>query len=238
MSDILNHKALEEAITKTVAEKLSSEAMMKQIEETLEKTVNSAVESALRSFSDVGKEIEKAVKESFQVEDFNLPRYNENVVRIVQGLVAKQTNEMHKHLETQLAEILEPVPEEIKLSEILATFIKEHMDYIDHTGYEHEISFHIEENDRYGWTEVYFDMNSDVSPRDCDVNLTISRNEHSAGTVIGGCGRYLGKFNRQEPCFFGSHAGFDRLLLGMYSAGTKVIIDEDDCDPIITYDHD
>ncbi|WP_198364066.1 hypothetical protein [Burkholderia ubonensis] len=81
----------------------------------------------LRSDSDFGKQLSEHVKKAVQVDFSNLgiPGYNDLILKIILQRVDASLNEqIEKHVTSQLDELLAPAPEEIKLSELVADFIK------------------------------------------------------------------------------------------------------------------
>ena len=210
MTDFLNQPALEEAI-------------QEKIDATLEKTVAEAVRDALHEYSDIGKSIKSAVKEAFVVEDFDLPKYNENIKRIVRDLVAKQTNDAAAQLEETLAEIIEPLPAEIKLSEIIKRFVEE--EGINEDGYG-EMTLIVEDDHKYGWHEIYWDSDANEDKRSCKYRMTVNKD----GAILSGSAGFRGDFDKKQPYFFGRAHGVEQLMISLYCNGTKVIVDEDDCE--------
>ncbi|KZL25653.1 hypothetical protein [Pseudovibrio sp. Ad37] len=226
MTGILNHDALEEAIKKTIAEKLSSQTMMKIIEETLDKTVKDAIESALRSYSEAGKAITAAVESALKVDsDLGLPSYNETILRLLRPMVEKHVNKTGQDkLKEEMENLFASAPDEIRLSKLIEEFKEGELHKEEwESG---EISLHVEESD-YGYTHIHFDKEENQDKYRCDYQIDIDKD----GKVYAAqAGRYQGKLDKETPILFGRGYGFQKLLLNLYANGSKLIIDEDHCE--------
>jgi hypothetical protein len=225
MSDILNHSALEAAIKTLVAEKLSSAAMMEQISAALDKAVASAINDALRPYSATGKVISQAIEQSLQVDaDLGIPAYNETVKRIVRAKVDEHVNSSGRDmLQAELDEMFDTAPAELKLSELIKKF-KETDLYKD--DWENgEISLHVEQSSG-GYRFIYWDEACDTPKHRCTYNLHIDKE----GKVFSGKLGYGTDVKKATPLFFGAKHGFSKYLLNLWACGTRLIVDEDDCD--------
>ncbi|WP_310620908.1 hypothetical protein [Flexibacterium corallicola] len=226
MTDFLNHNALEHAIKTTVAEKLSSEAMMTKIESELDKTVSSAIHAALRPYSDTGKAITKAVEQALQVDgELGLPSYNETILRILRPLVQEHVDRIGQDkIKEEMEGLFARAPEEIKLSKLVEEFKETELHKEEWEN--GEITLIVEEwhPDHF---HIYLDTIEGTEKRRCNYRIDVRSNGEVSGAELD----YKGKLNKDTPVYFGKGHGFKKLLMNLYACGSKLIIDEDECDP-------
>lgn len=207
-------------INKAVAEIMTPDFVNSQIDTRVQKLVVEAVDGALRSYSDIGKQIEEAVKASLQVNDLNLPSYG----LLVTGMIEKKVKEhagalIDARLAEDIRELLSIAPAEIKLSEIAEDMIRSHR---EDGEYGEVITVIVERND-YGTTWLYLDEEQHYSDRDkyqCRHSLLLSKD----GTISSA---RIDKRDLKDTQNIGRGYGLPDKIRAYYAAGTKIILDED-----------
>ncbi|WP_174908042.1 hypothetical protein [Burkholderia diffusa] len=216
-------KDLEQVVASAFSNIVSAGAIEKAIEEKLTKTITSIIDSELQSYSDFGKQLSEHVKKAVQV-DFSklgIPGYNDLILKIIRQRVDANLNEqIGKHVTSQLDELLAPAPEEVKLSELVADFIKFQADRQSYS-----CSCDLPERITLGvsiegsFTHVYLDKEHGSDRYECPWRI-----DTMDGRV------YSVKINEIDPkkaLFIGPIYGFERKLFQLYAAGTKLVIDSD-----------
>lgn len=119
---------MQQAVNAAFANVIASGAIEKAIQERVTKTINDLINDQISAHSDFGRQRRDHVKAALQV-DFShlgLPGNNDFLLKIIRGQVEAQLNSsVGKHVETQMAQLLAPAPAQIKLSELVAQFIKD-----------------------------------------------------------------------------------------------------------------
>lgn len=205
-----------------VIEKINQMMETGEIDAIVSKQVTDMLHSALRSvFSNhkgVGADIEQLITDSLKVKISNISveQYTSLIAKIIETRVNSNLLDLSKEtVEKSLNDILERAPERIKLSELVNKF-KEANCY---DGDEGEISLEIKEKDSY--CEVIINKSEDEKYD--QVSFCVNKD----GTVFILRTGYLGK----EPGFFAKeNYGFDKVIMDIYCRGTKIDLDEDDCD--------
>lgn len=222
----INEEALAETIQKTIADKLSSDAITAQIEKTLEKTVAEAINDALKSWSDTGKAIKTAIEEAIQIDSqIGLPSYNETVKRIVKEMVEQHVAKIGaEQLQKDIDEMFEPAPAEIKVSELLEKFAEGTSEFQDEGGVELVI-FH--EESEYGYHHFAFDVKESYRTQDswhhCNYQLHWNKEMEIYSLKVDG-----GKdITKGRPFMLGREYNFDRMMINLYANKTKIVMDED-----------
>ncbi|MFS8180859.1 hypothetical protein ACMG4P_04775 [Pseudovibrio denitrificans] len=227
MTSILNHEAMETAIKATVAEKLSSQAMMQVIEEALDKTIKSAIEDALRSYSDTGKAIRQAIEDALKIDtNLGLPSYNETLLRMLRPMVEEHVNKVgHEKLKEEMEAIFQQAPEEIKLSELIEQFKENELRKEEwESG---SITLIVDEAS-YGYKHIHIDPEPDRRKYGCEYKIDVDKDGKVYSAQIG---HHDGALDKNTPILFGRGHGFKKLILNLYANGSKLIIDEDYCEP-------
>lgn len=206
-------------INKAVAEVMTPEFVKTQVATRVEKLVVEAVDDALRSYSDIGKQIEAAVKASLQVNDLNLPSYG----LLVTGMIEKQVKDhagalIDARLAEDIRELLSIAPAEIKLSEIAKDMIEGRHD----DGYGEVITVMVHHNE-YGSTWLYLDEEEHRTERDkysCRHSLLLNED----GTISSAT---IDKRDLKNTQHIGRCWSLGNKIRAYYAAGTRIILDED-----------
>ncbi len=228
MTNQLDLNAIADLTKGVLAEKLSPDNLKQKIETVLDETVNKAVSNALKTFSPAGKTISEAIEKALQVDpDFGIPSYNETLKRMIVPILEQRLDAIGQGtIKEEIEQILERAPEEIKLSELVEKFKESALGYKEEweSG---EITLIVEESDELdGYFNIYLDDEENTRQHSC--SFVIRTKEQ--GRVWSGKAGYSGEFDKRMPVLFGREHGFSKLLFNLYACGTRIIIDEDDCD--------
>lgn len=204
-------------INKAVAETMTPEFVKTQVATRVEKLVVEAVDGALRSYSDIGKQIEAAVKASLHVNDLNLPSYGLLVTGMIEQKVKDHAGALiDARLAEDIRELLNIAPVEIKLSEIAKDMIKDH-----HDDDGDVITVIVERND-YGTAWLYLDEEEHRPDRDkysCRHSLLLNKD----GTISSA---RVDKRDLKDTQHIGRGWGLPDKIRAYYAAGTRIILDE------------
>lgn len=214
---------LQQAVNTAMSNIVASGAIEKAIEKKLEETVTSIINDELKSYSDFGKGLHAQIKEALSInfKEFSLPSYNHMILKIVRGLVDDNINkQMAATLETQLTSLLSPAPAEITLTGLLGMFKEAYTeDYESRRGQRFTLFMEDHENANGIWW-FHLDKHPDVSKHDCDIQFLVN---DGVITHLSLEGRKANK-----TVFFGEGYSFHRALFQMFTAGTKLVIDDTD----------
>lgn len=204
-------------INKAVAETMTPEFVKTQVATRVEKLVVEAVDGTLRSYSDIGKQIEAAVKASLHVNDLNLPSYGLLVTGMIEQKVKDHAGALiDARLAEDIRELLNIAPVEIKLSEIAKDMIKDH-----HDDDGDVITVIVERND-YGTAWLYLDEEEHRPDRDkysCRHSLLLNKD----GTISSA---RVDKRDLKDTQHIGRGWGLPDKIRAYYAAGTRIILDE------------
>lgn len=204
-------------INKAVAETMTPDFVKSQVATRVEKLVIEAVDNALRSYSDIGKQIQEAVKASLKVNDLNLPSYG----LLVTGMIEKQVTDrasalIDARLAEDIRELLNIAPAEIKLSEIAKSMIEGR----DSDEYGEVISVIV---DRTYSSSIWIYLDEEDHHRDkyrCRHSLLLRED----GTIFSAT---LDKRDLKDIQIIGRGYGLPDRIRAYYAAGTRIIVDED-----------
>lgn len=204
--------------------KLIDEGAVQAIIKTqLESTIKSIFNSSLREYSDFGKELEKVVKQSLQIDlsKISVLKYQQIVTDIVKEQMQKSILENVKQpLDKALSDLLSPLEDRVyKLSEIVEEFKKQECS----NETEGELTL-IVEHSTYGSIHVYLDSKSDIERYNCAYNFSLSNRDNKI-YHFNLERRRAGMDVRKENI----SGRFDNLLFNLYASGTVLDIDEGHC---------
>ena len=225
---------LEQHVTDAVRECVTSGKMKAMVETHVAKMLDSILGDALRSYGDIGKSIEAAVKQSLAIDpaQLGLTGYNLTVLAIVkQKLNAAVEKVGVEKLSKDMDELLGTnAPAVIKLSKLIEDFktwaAGQH-------GAESRCTIIFEES-QYGSRWLYLDKDAKKGMYDCQFSMLIPDEDGAGGTcTTTGVVPTICKIEGRDPkqtFIMGKLYGFERTLFQMYAAGTKVVVDETDFD--------
>ena len=118
---------IEEVVTQAAAKVVQSGKISEAIEQVIEKTVVSTITNQLERYSDFGKAIDEAVKQSVKFKADELPSYNDLIVKCVRNAVQRNSERMiAEQVEKQVEQLFAPPPESCTLTSIIEEFVEKH----------------------------------------------------------------------------------------------------------------
>lgn len=207
-------------ISAAVAAKLTPDFIEKEVNSRVEKLIIEVIDRMLRTYSDTGKEIERAVGEALRVERLDLPSYGSIVTAMLKAQIEARVSELVSgRLAADMEELLNLAPKEVKLSEIAAEMLKRHEDM---GKYGDVITVHVEETE-YGSTWLYLDEDRHHRPHDkhlCAHRLLISK----GGTISSATINHHPAIDTQ---YIGMSYGLAQKIRAWVACGTVIVLDED-----------
>lgn len=216
------------------ADYMQSPEAMEVITKAVKETVNRHIQESLRTYSDFGKQVEAAVQKALCLHgDLDLPSYNDTILKIVAAQVERATtNCIEAQVAERMKQLLTPAPVTIRLSELVAQYVKELRDKEDSGcvcyGERNEITFRIGDIEHGHFRDVSLDPERDVKRHDCQIRFGVSLNQklgENTGTI------YHLVFKNQDVekrMFSGPFYGFERSLFQMKAAGTAIVLDHEE----------
>lgn len=248
MSNENSQSPLAETVLAAVQATLTPEYVSEKVASHMQKLLDGAIQDALQQWSPTGKEIRRAVQDSLQVAELNLPSYGHIVTQILEAQIQATVAEaVASKLQKDMEGLLKLAPKQIKLSELIADLLGEDDDSC-HCDIK-EIWLDIDANDEYSSLWLYIDPDGKPkTPYDAKIRLLISTgkrcqeygpDEIMSGTISSGhvSGSDLKKDvrfgygtdypNQRRP--FGRWFGFEQKILALYALGTVITLDKDNC---------
>lgn len=207
----------------TIIAEIERQARSENIQQLIAKKVGDvmteAISSAFRSYGDVGKQIETAVKGSLLISDkLDLPSYGVMVLALLRQKLDERVNGMiADRLDAEMNEILSIAPKELKFSELVEAIVK-HASENMHDRYGTCITCIVEEDEKYSWLNVWLDEQENQGKRDCEIRFTVSKE----GSILSI------EMNGKDPkknVRMGSMWGYQKMIFGAYCCGSKIIMD-------------
>ncbi len=218
--------------TQKAIDKVTTEKLPEMIEKQTEKLVLNIVESIF-SYGDVRSTIKKKIEESINVnlEKFDLIDYNAIISKTINENLITQVN-LQPILEMTKEVIGFVDKKEITLQEIADIFKYASMENNENNG-EGQITFIIEEDDKYGWVEVFADVEPNLDKEECSVKFIFSRKYSRDGLIFSF--RMKEKYfstNRKEitPALLVQMSGIEAKIFRLYSAQVKITNYDTDID--------
>jgi hypothetical protein len=195
----------------------------KLVSEQVNKAIAEAFTSQFRSYSDFGKAVQKAVADAltFDPDKFEIQRYHLLIRDVVKRRVEeKMTLEFAVELDKLLADLHEPVPAELKLSELVAAFI-EHFEKESYARNRADRISVTVENFEYGYTTIK--LHPDGSGKKTysshhDMSLFLNKEGNVYAIWISG-------ESIDKKFFLSPKRGFERLLVGLYMQKSRIVMD-------------
>ena len=211
-------KELETAIVAAFATMTKTGAIQQIIEKEIERTVGDILHSSLNSYSGFGKQLEKVINDSLNVdmEQLGITGYNYTILNIIKSKLDSSIEVIGRaQIEKDLEELLQCPPKEIKLSQLVEQ-LKNNYDEIHD-----ECTCIVSTSTPDGWGRIYLHKQSSVNRRDCEYVLAYTADGEIYNISIDGR-------DPSKRIFCGPFYGFERTLFQMYAAKTRLIIDEDE----------
>ncbi|WDI05236.1 hypothetical protein PUW25_25850 (plasmid) [Paenibacillus urinalis] len=191
------------------------------VKEQLKSTIKSVIENSLRSYSNFGKELEKQVEESLNVnlKSLDVPSYNHVVLNMIKQEIDRSIHEVGSaKLKEQLEDMLGTGKNEYKLSELIQEMVEFEME-LGELEYDEvaEISVHVKETGA-GLTWIYLDPNPDKEAYECKYRIYLDDNVVTSAM--------LGEKSFDNSVILGGLYGLEETIFKMFIHGSRLIIDE------------
>lgn len=215
---------------------IKSGAIEAAIEKKLIETITSCIANELATYSDFGKALTEKVKRSLALSGkIDLPSYNDAILKIVRRQVESRTNAViQQQVAEQMENLLQPAPEEIKLTELVAQYI-EHVksrqdDCVCH-GHDEQILLKVKDESFGGRTIELGESKDGYGDRlRHTVDITIGVNRDGMMYWL-----HFRNEDVEKRLFVGPLYGFERMLFQMKAAGSKIRFDADPHDIETTF---
>lgn len=213
-----NDQNLTALISNAVSVKMTPEFVEKEVNSRVEKLIIEVIDRAMRTYSNTGKEVERAVGEALKVDRLDLPSYGGMVSKILKAQIeAKVSDLVSGRLAADMDELLKLAPKQIKLSEIAEDMLRQ-FDRDDKWG--HVITVHLEE-EKYGSRFLYLDEDTHHdfhNRRNARHNLLIS----SDGTIFSAV---VDNRDLKDTRHIGVSFGLAQKIRAWVACGTKIELD-------------
>lgn len=213
-----------ENLRNSVIEEINRQATEENVQRLVEKKISEAIEysinDAFKSWGEVGKQIDTAIKQSLQISDrMDIPSYGVMVMAVLRQKLDERVNTLiSNRLDEEMNEILSIAPRELKFSSLVEAVVERASeDMADRYG--SSITCIVEHRDSpYDWYEVWLDEAEDTEKSDCEIRFTVSRD----GTVLS-C--HIDGRDPKKSVSMGAMWGYQKMLFGAYCCGSKIIMD-------------
>lgn len=167
--------------------KAISKVITDQLPGLIEKRASAMIEDIVKdifSWGDIQKSIKKKIEASINVnlQEFDLIDYNALIAKTINENLVQQIN-LQPILDMTQKIIGFSNKKEIKLYEIANLFIEAAKEDYNSES-EGEITFIVEENEKYSWVEISADINADKEKHQCSVRFIISNEGDSTGKIF------------------------------------------------------
>lgn len=239
----MTQQTLEQLLHQQISTFVESDKPKEIIDEHVEKMFKSVIDNAFRTYGDMGKAVEEAIKAAMpgNIGDMmGLTRYNNLVANAIRekwegsGVAADMVRRAQESVEEVLKDF--EIPEAISLKELLEAFIEDHAEEATENGWERPRVVCEEEGSFF---HLYFDKDPDEASRystrskyALDNNLAarieVDNDPNHGGYQVARVyaakldGDVMGK--RMGVW----HSKYDKLVIALYYGEAKLILD---CDP-------
>ena len=214
--------SLQMALTKLVA----SGEIEVAIDKAVEQTVLKSLKDALGPYSEFGKAVDAAVKQSltFTASDLGLPEYNALILEVVRAKVAGLTKaSIERDVAAQLEQLLQPAPETITISGLVEKFVEYVKERRLHGCTCHEaerVTLHVSDRESdYSdcfWQHIYLDEEADKAEHECGIRIALFHGEILSLNI---------QRRSVDALFAGPFYGFEKLLVQMKAAKSRIVFD-------------
>jgi hypothetical protein len=212
---------LSSLISAAVAAKLTPEFIEKEVTTRVDRLIVESIDRALRSYSPVGKEIERAVVESMHVGRLDLPSYGAIITKILKAQIEARVAEVVAgRLSKDMEELLGLAPKGIKLSKIAEDMLEPYK-HDDKCG---ELITVILEKTDYDSAWLYLDEDYCYRMQDkyrCNHRLLIGKDGTIASATID-------HRPSKDVQHVGQSYGLAQKIRAWIACGTKIELDYED----------
>lgn len=218
--------------------KMEEEGKIQAIIDTkLEKTVTSIVDDMFGQWSDFSKELKANISEKLAVDfdTLDLSSYNTLIAARIKEVTDREIEQQGlAKMDVHIERVIGVSKKEWKLSELVAE-LKSEVEGLDELGYEdtHEMTMIIDDSFSL-WTSICLDAGSDISQYDCRYRFNVDTKTKTLKNVEVKDGKYSSRERGEKVITSRSimrgFYGLEEILFKMYTQGSTLIIDEDDCE--------
>jgi len=231
---------LKVAVSTAFANVVASGAIEAAIQDQVGKAITSAIKDQISGYnSEFGKKINEKVKTLIDInlDEIDLPSYRQLIGDVIKQRVgAVMSTEFTEKLDKDICELLQPVPAEITLENLLGEFVASKRDA--YNVYElsgNDFTLIIERSERAdSYVDIYIDEEPSKQKYSCDIHLRIKGEGEVWAIKLNGD-------DLKNKIFVGPLYNFEKRLFQMYTTKTRLIIaagaTEDDFDTTFPY-HD
>ncbi len=213
----------------------------------VDKTLKDVLQSELRTYSDFGKQLEKAVKSSLKLDPIQIPSYNHALTEFVRKTLEETSQSLiQQQVASRLKEMMECAPSSIKLSELVEAYRKEREEEIEAgcacEGDYEEIAVRLERTYkdsstlRNYWTLEFWesedDKKSTYSSRDLPARVSLALKLEDAtpdGTRKGVVHQVSYRDGETtKKMFVGPLYNFEKLCFNLQASKSEIIFDVDE----------
>ncbi|CUX19832.1 MULTISPECIES: hypothetical protein [Agrobacterium tumefaciens complex] len=221
---------LQDYILAEVTRKTSEEHIRKLIDKKIDEAIQSAVDDEFRYGGNVKKQLTTAVGAALSIGDkIDVPAYGVMVMALLrEKLDANITELLNVKLASEMQELLQIAPKELKFSAVLEKMIEQAKEGSDTPW--GKIAVFIEESDSSylaGCYHVGIDPDGDTRKRyECETQFYVDNKGKVSGLSI----------NRRDVAKvigMGSYWGYQKMVFSAYACGSMLIMDE--LDPSLEY---
>lgn len=220
---------VQELATDMMASYLRSPKGQEFIAKTVETTCQDAIKEAMGKYSDFSKQVQQSVTKALKVDqELDLPSYGEMIVEVVRRQVEGITQAtIAKQVQPQLAKLLTPAPERIKLTALVAEYVqmlreKSESECVCYG--EEQIGLQIVEESTPGFLVVK--LKKSRSDKTWDVLIGLHRKSKDDPKLASMYHLRFEDVTVEQKVFRDNVYSFERSLLQMKAAGTLVELDE------------
>ncbi len=220
---------VQELATEMMASYLRSPKGQEFIAKTVETPCQDAIKDAMGKYSDFSKQVQKAVTQALKVDqELDLPSYGEMIVEVVRRQAEGITqSQLAKQVQPQLAKLLTPAPERIKLTELVKEYVQMLREK-NESGCvcygDERIGIQIKEDGGF----IYVDLKESISDKTWDVRIGLHRKSRDDRKLASMHHLRFDDVTVEQKVFRDNFYSFERSLLQMKAAGTLVELDEMD----------
>jgi hypothetical protein len=221
----MTDKSMAVLIANAIDQQMKPENIEPKISAAVEAMISDLVKNSLRTYSDNGKLIEEAIKESLKIGTLNLPSYGTTVCTILKAQIeAKVSPLISEQLTKDMDDLLNLAPKELYLSEIVKDMLERHCDY-DDGCYEQDLVTCIVDRSETS-THIYLDEDDHHEKKYlCAISLFLDED----GSIISGSTKdriALRARSLDTSVDFGRAYSLEQKVRAWWACGTKVIVDE------------
>jgi hypothetical protein len=225
---------IETAINDAIRTSLSYESIKKTIKGLVDKAVERSFESAMGWDSPFRKNLEYQIKEAMPTGSYQLPRYNDYIIHVINEEVQKfQQENAQQMIRERIGDLLKMTPKEIKLSEIIEKFVEyfEESDELESDGPTVIIDY---SHSSQGGFDLYIDRESGKNKYSCEYFIRTKKDDTKDGAIVWSF-EHRGKYSelKSSSIFKGCTFSDEAFLLNLYTGRTLIIVDKTDFSDVI-----